>query len=74
MLKEAQDDVAIGTGAYRSWRWTDNRVPAQGGREGVIRGVVAPEMAAGNATNAALAAAEVAKKARTPFEIHCVVF
>jgi hypothetical protein len=65
VVKEAQDDVAIGTGADRGRRWTDNRVPALGGREGVIKGVAAPEISAGNSTNAALAAAAAAKKART---------
>jgi hypothetical protein len=63
ILKEAQDDMAIGTGADRSRRWNDNRVPAPGGRDGVIKGVAAPEISLGNATNAALAAAAVAKKA-----------
>jgi hypothetical protein len=62
MLKEAQDDVAIGTGADRGRRWTDNRVPAPGGRDGLIKGVAAPEISAGNATNAALAAAAAAKR------------
>lgn len=78
VLKEAQDDVAIGTGADRGRRWTDhNRVPAPGGREGVIKGVAAPEISAGNSTNAALAAAAVAKKARTfaaSTMIYCVVY
>ncbi|KAF8150905.1 hypothetical protein B0H34DRAFT_156021 [Crassisporium funariophilum] len=62
-LKEAQDDVAIGTGANRRDRWTDNRVPAPGGREGVIDGATAPDALAGNSANAALTAAAVAKKA-----------
>jgi len=31
MLKEAQDDIGIGTGADRGQRWTDNRVPAPRG-------------------------------------------
>ena len=61
-LKEAQDDVAIGTGANRRDRWTDNRVPAPGGREGIINGATAPDVQAGNAANAALTAAAVAKK------------
>lgn len=61
-LKEAQDDIAIGTGAVRRGRWTDNRVPAPGGRDGIIDGVAVPEASAGNAANAALAAATVAKK------------
>jgi len=64
-LKEAQDDVAIGTGADRSRRWTDNRAPAPGGREGIIDGVAAPEILAGNVANAALAAAAVAKRVST---------
>ena len=36
-LHKVQDDVAIGTGADRSRRWTDNRVsaPLAGDREGV---------------------------------------
>ncbi|KAF8167513.1 hypothetical protein B0H34DRAFT_854442 [Crassisporium funariophilum] len=62
-LKEAQDDIAIGTGVNRKVRWTDNRVPAPGGREGIVGGVAAPEVSAGNSANAALAAASVAKKA-----------
>jgi hypothetical protein len=62
MLKEAQDDVAIGTGADRGRRWTDNRAPAPGGREGIV---AAPEILAGNAANAALAADAVAKRVST---------
>jgi len=64
-LKEAQDDVAIETGADRGRRWTDNRVPAPRGRQGVIDDVAAPEIWAGNAANAALAAATVAKRVST---------
>ena len=74
VLKEAQDDVAIGTGADRGWRWIDNRVPALGGRRGVIKGVAAPELSACNATNAALAAATVAKKACTFIVVYCVLY
>jgi hypothetical protein len=67
MMKEAQDDVAVGTGADRDRRWTasDNRAPAPGGREGIIDGVPAPDILAGNAANAALAAAAVAKRVST---------
>ena len=61
-LKEAQDNVAIGTGADRRGHWTDNRAPAPGGHEGIVDGVAAPEVSAGNAANAALAAAAVAKR------------
>jgi hypothetical protein len=57
VLKEVQDDVAIGTGADRGRRWTDNRAPAPG-----------------NAANAALAAATVAKKVSTFFMILHSVF
>lgn len=53
VLKEVQDDVAIGTGADRGRRWTDNSTPA------------APIILPGNAANAALAAATVAKKVST---------
>ncbi|KAF8809165.1 hypothetical protein BYT27DRAFT_7210458 [Phlegmacium glaucopus] len=61
-LKEAQDDVVVGTGADRGWRWTDNHAPAPGGRGGIIDNVAAPEILVGNAANAVLAAAAVAKR------------
>lgn len=64
-LKEAQDDVTIGTGADRGRRWTDNHAPAPGGWNGVINGFMAPETAAGNAANAVLAAVAVANKVST---------
>ena len=40
-LKETQDDQAIGTGYERSARWTTNRVPAPGARDGKIEGILA---------------------------------
>ena len=49
----------------RGRRWTDNRAPAPGGRGGFIDGVVAPEVSAGNAANATLAAVAVANRAST---------
>jgi hypothetical protein len=61
-LKEAQDDQAIGTGCERSARWTSNRVPAPGAREGEIEGIIAPPLATGNSANAAVTAAAVVKK------------
>ena len=44
-----------------------NHVPAPGGREGVIKSIVAPEISARNSTNAALAATAVVKKAHIFF-------
>ncbi|PPQ87308.1 hypothetical protein CVT25_002058 [Psilocybe cyanescens] len=65
-LKEAQDEKAAGTGKLRDDQWKEGlREPAPGGRGGVINGVAAPELAGGNATNAAAAAATIAKQAAT---------
>ena len=61
-LKEAQDDQAIGTGYERSARWTTNRVPAPGARDGVIEGSLAPTPTAGNSANATVTAAAVVKR------------
>lgn len=44
-LRAAQDDTAVGTGLERGARW---RAPAAGGREGLVDGVRAPQLAAGN--------------------------
>jgi hypothetical protein len=74
MLREAQDDVVIGTGADRGQRWTDNHTPAPGGRNGVINGFVVPEAVVGNAANAALAAVAVANKVSTFVVIYHEVF
>ena len=74
MLKEAQNDIGIGTGADRGRRWTDNRVPAPRGREGIIGGVVAPGISAGNAANAELAAAAVAKRVSTFVVMYHAIF
>ena len=63
-LKETQDDQAIGTGYERSARWTTNRVPAPGARDGKIEGILAPPLVTGNSTNAAVTAAAVVKQAR----------
>ena len=59
-LKEAQDEQAVGTGIERKARW---RQPAPGGRDGIIDGAHAPDLAAGNSANAAATAAIVAKQA-----------
>lgn len=59
-LKESQDDKAVGTGSERAARWQDNH--ALGGRDGQVNGVSAPDIASGNAANAALAATAVTKK------------
>jgi hypothetical protein len=61
-LKEAQDDQAIGTGYERSARWTTNRVPAPGARDGEIGGSLAPAPTTGNSANAAVTAAAVVKQ------------
>jgi hypothetical protein len=61
-LKEAQDDQAIGTGYERSARWTTDRVPAPGARDGEIDGAPAPVLASGNSANAAVTAAAVVKQ------------
>lgn len=63
-LKEAQDEAAVGSGVERNVRW---RAPAPGGREGVIDGVRAPELAAGSSANAALSASVVARQVRHDF-------
>ncbi|KAF9521607.1 hypothetical protein CPB83DRAFT_202113 [Crepidotus variabilis] len=61
-LRSAQDDAAVGTGAEKGMRW---RVPAAGGCEGVVGGVQANDPEAGNAANAAVTAANVAKRRLT---------
>ena len=72
-LKEAQDDQAIGTGYERSARWTANRVPAPGARDGKIEGRLAPPPATGNSANAAVTAAAVVKQARHLRFCHLIV-
>jgi hypothetical protein len=64
-LKEAQDKKAVGTGKLRDDRWKEgssSRAPAPGGRGGIINGVTAPDLEGGNAVNAAVVAATVAKQ------------
>ena len=58
-LKEAQQNRGVTTGLDRGVRW---REPAPGGRDGVLDGASAPTLAAGNAANAAVTAADNAKK------------
>jgi hypothetical protein len=60
-LKESQDDQAIGTGYERSARWTSNRVPAPGARDGVIGGST-PVPTTGNTADAAVTAAAAVKQ------------
>jgi hypothetical protein len=60
-LKEAQDNLAIGTGYERSARWTNNRVPAPGAPDGKIKGSHVP-VKTGNSANAAVTAAAVVKQ------------
>ncbi|KAF8797488.1 hypothetical protein BYT27DRAFT_7237241 [Phlegmacium glaucopus] len=55
-LKQAQDDVALGTGTERRERWT---APAPGGRGDL------PLPVAGNSANAVLSAEAVSRKAAT---------
>ncbi|KAF8801615.1 hypothetical protein BYT27DRAFT_7261749 [Phlegmacium glaucopus] len=65
-LKEAQDEKAAGTGKLQDDRWKEGpREPAPGGRGGIIDGVTAPDLAGGNAANAAVAAGTAAKQAAT---------
>ena len=52
-LKEAQDDVAVGTGSERRERWM---APAPGGRGNL------PALAAGNSANAVLSAEAITRK------------
>lgn len=69
-LKEAQDDQAIGTGYERSARWTTNRLPAPGARDGEIDGSLAPVPTTGNSANAAVTAAAVVKRVRSLYCCH----
>ena len=57
-LRDAQDEVAMGTGLERQTRW---RTAAPGGREGVVDGARLPEPAAGNSANAVATAATLSK-------------
>ena len=57
-LKDAQDEVATGTGLERQTRW---RTAAPGGREGVVDGARLPEPAGGNSANAVATAAALSK-------------
>ncbi|KAF8905727.1 hypothetical protein CPB84DRAFT_1823080 [Gymnopilus junonius] len=56
----ARGEKGIGTGLDRAWHW---RNPAPGGRNSEIDGASAPDLAAGNAANAAATADSNAKKA-----------
>ena len=58
-IRAAQDELAIGTGVERQLRW---RAAAPGGRDGVIDGQKAQNVASGNSANAAAAAATVASQ------------
>jgi len=71
MLKEAQDDIEI---ADRGRHWTDNHVPAPGGWEGIIGGVVVPGISEGKAANAALAVTAVAKRVSTFVVMYHAIF
>lgn len=57
-LRDAQDEVAAGTGLERQTRW---RTAAPGGRDGIVNGARLPEPAAGNTANAVATAAALSK-------------
>jgi len=52
-LREAQDQLAVGTGIERQLRW---RAAAPGGRDGIVDGEKIRTLANGNAANAAVVA------------------
>lgn len=69
---KTQEDKAVGTGCERSARWTNNqRIPAPGGRDGLIAGAPVPALAGGNSANAAITASALAKQVNTScFVLH----
>ncbi len=65
-----RDDTAVGTGLERGARW---HAPAAGGRNGLVNGVRAPELTAGNSANAAVTATAAAKQVRLLINF-CVLY